>query len=135
MRTLGIDLGKVRVGLAVSDPEGIVAHPLVVVDRESAAEEIAFHAAHLEVDQIVVGVPVKMDGEWGPEAQEAEAFASALGHRTGLPVELWDERLSTKQAERVMRAVGKKAREQRGMVDKVAAAITLQSFLDSRREK
>jgi putative Holliday junction resolvase len=135
MRSLGVDLGKVRVGLAVSDPQGMFAQPLAVVPRDAATEEIAFHAAHLEVEQIVVGIPVRLDGEWGPEAEEAESFASALGHRTGLPIELWDERLSTKEAERVMRAVGKKAREQRGVVDKVAAAIILQSFLDSRRQK
>ena len=135
MRTLAVDLGGARVGLAVSDPEGVFAQPLIVVSRESATEEIAFHAAQLEVGCIVVGIPVRMDGEWGKEAEDAEAFASALEHRTGLPVELWDERLSTKEAERVMRAAGKKAREQRGVVDKVAAAIILQSFLDSRRHQ
>ena len=132
-RVLGVDLGTVRVGLAVSDPEGILAQPLDVIPRDNAELEVAERAAHLEVAEIVVGMPITMDGTRGHAAQTAEAFAAELEVRTGLPVARWDERLSTKEAERAMRATGKSAKQQRGMVDKIAAALILQSFLDSRR--
>lgn len=132
-RVLGVDLGTVRVGLAVSDPDGVLAQPFDVIEREHAELEIARRTSELEVEEIVVGIPLKMDGTHGPAADEAESFALALELQTGLPVARWDERLSTKEAERAMRAGGKKAKQQRGTVDKVAAALVLQSFLDHRR--
>jgi putative Holliday junction resolvase len=134
-RVLGIDPGSVRVGLAVSDPEGIIAHPLDVIARETAAEAIAIRVSELEIEEIVVGIPLRTDGSRGPEADEAESFAKALERKTNLPVARWDERLSTKQAERAMRSGGADSREQRGKVDKVAAAIVLQSYLDGRRAR
>ncbi len=134
-RVLGVDLGTVRVGLAVSDPDGILAQPFEVIERERAEFEIASRAARLEVDEIVIGIPFSMDGTRGQAAEAAEAFAETLEERTGLPVARWDERLSTKEAERAMRAGGKKAKQQRGTVDKIAAALILQSYLDSRRPR
>lgn len=132
-RVLGVDIGTVRVGLAISDPDGVLAQPFDVIERDGADLEIARRATELDVAEIVVGVPFKLDGSVGQAAEEAEAFAHALELETGLVVSRWDERLSTKEAERAMRAGGKKAKQQRGNVDKVAAALVLQSFLDHRR--
>jgi putative Holliday junction resolvase len=132
-RVLGIDLGTVRVGLAVSDPQRLLAQPLDVVPREGAEDAIADRTRELEVGEVVVGIPLRMDGSHGPEADAAEDFAQTLEELLGLPVARWDERLSTKEAERSMRAAGANSRKQRGVVDKVAAAMVLQSFLDSRR--
>jgi len=134
-RVLGVDLGGVRVGLAVSDAEGILAQSYEVIPRDNAELEVALRASHLEADEIMVGIPISLDGTHGPAALEAEAFAVALEERTGLPVSRWDERLSTKEAERAMRLVGKSAKQQRGSVDKVAAALVLQAFLDHRRSR
>jgi putative Holliday junction resolvase len=132
-RVLGIDIGTVRVGLAVSDPLGVVAQPLDVVPRDDALDDIAQRTADLDVDQIVVGIPLRLDGSHGPEAEAAETFARNLEEQLGVPVARWDERLSTKQAERAMRTGGSDARHQRGVVDKVAAAVVLQAYLDNRR--
>ena len=132
-RVLGIDIGSVRVGLAVSDPDGVLATPLDVVPRDGATEAIADRTRELEVDEVVVGIPLRMDGSHGPEADAAEDFAMTLEGLLGLPVARWDERLSTKEAEWAMRASGANSRKQRGVVDKVAAAMVLQAFLDNRR--
>lgn len=130
---LGVDIGSVRVGLAVSDAGGVIAQPLSVVPRATALDEIVHRTRDLEVGEIVVGIPLRMDGSRGPEAEEAESFARDLESQTELPVARWDERLSTVQAQRAMRSGGVDARGQRGNVDKVAAAVVLQAFLDSRR--
>lgn len=132
-RVLGVDLGTVRVGLAVSDPEGLMAQPLDVIASADAVEAIAERARELEVAEIVVGIPLRMSGARGPEAEAAEEFARSLEEATDLPVRRWDERLSTVEAERAMRAAGASARKQRGVVDKVAAALILDAYLESRR--
>lgn len=129
-RVLAIDLGAARIGLAVSDPEGLVAQPLDVIANDQNAFDTL---AEMEADEFVVGLPVRMNGTRGPEAEAAEAFANRLRMQTGKDVTLWDERLSTVEAERTMRSGGTRAKQQRGRVDKVAAAVFLQSFLESRR--
>jgi putative Holliday junction resolvase len=134
-RVLGVDIGTVRVGLAVSDPAGVLAQPLDVVPRDGATDAIADRTREMDVAEVVVGIPLRMDGSHGPEADAAEEFARMLEGVLDLPVARWDERLSTKEAERSMRAAGADARKQRGVVDKVAAAMVLQSFLDSRRPR
>ncbi len=137
-RVLGVDVGTTRVGLALSDPAGITAQPLEVIDGPGAsgfAAAIAERVRELEVEEIVVGIPLHMDGRRGPAAEAAEAFAVSLEEATGLPVRRWDERLSTKEAERAMRAGGADGRKQRGVVDKVAAAIVLGAYLDARRAR
>jgi putative Holliday junction resolvase len=133
-RILGIDIGTVRVGLAVSDPDGVLAQPLDVVPRDGATDAIADRTRELEVGEVVVGIPLRMDGSHGPEADAAEDFARTLEELLGLPVARWDERLSTKEAEKAMRSAGAGSRKQRGVVDKVAAAVVLQAFLDNRRQ-
>jgi putative holliday junction resolvase len=129
-RVLAVDLGSARIGLAVSDPEGLVAQPLDVIAND---DDALTRVASIEADEIVVGLPIRMNGTRGPEADAAEAFAEKLRAKTRKTVTLWDERLSTVEAERTMRAGGTEARKQRGRVDKIAAAIFLQSFLESRR--
>jgi putative pre-16S rRNA nuclease len=135
-RVLGVDLGSARVGLALSDPAGLTAQPLEVLrttEVDDVADAVADRVRELEADEVVVGIPIRMNGTRGPEAEAAEAFAQRLESRAGVPVHRWDERLSTKQAEGVMRSAGADARRQRGTVDKVAAAIVLQAYLESRR--
>jgi putative Holliday junction resolvase len=132
-RVLGVDLGTVRVGLAVSDPQGILASPFEVIERTDAPAEIARRVSELGCEEIVVGIPFSLDGTKGSAADAAEEFAKQLESETLLPVVRWDERLTTVQAERSMRAGGKNAKQQRGSIDKVAAALILQAFLDSRR--
>jgi putative Holliday junction resolvase len=126
-RVLCIDFGTVRIGLAVSDPLGATAQPLDVV--ASDVDAVVERARELEVGEIVVGLPLRTSGEAGPEAVAARDFARDVEEASGIPVQLWDERLSSVQAEKVM---GGTARSRRGSVDKVAAAIVLQSFLDAR---
>lgn len=133
-RVLCVDFGTVRIGLAVSDPLGSTAQPLeVVAAGETSVETIVDRVKAYEVTEIVVGLPVRTDGTTGPEAEAVQAFARRLEDAAGVPVRLWDERLSSVEAERVMRSAGVDARAQRGSVDKVAAAIVLQSYLESRR--
>jgi putative Holliday junction resolvase len=137
-RVLGVDLGSARVGLALSDPEGLTAQPLEVLKDagpEGFVGLVAGRARELEVAEIVVGLPLRLDGRRGPEAEAAEAFAKELEAETSIPVRLWDERLSTVEAERAMRTAGIKAKRQRGSVDKVAAALVLSAYLDSRRSR
>src|ERR671910_150010 len=112
-RVLGVDVGTARVGLALSDPAGITAQPLEVIEGAGPsgfAAAVAERARELEVEEIVVGIPLRMDGARGPAAEAAEAFARSLEDASGLPVHRWDERLSTKEAERAMRAAGANGR-------------------------
>lgn len=128
---LGLDLGERRIGVAVSTPEGGLAVPLRIIERENdeqAIEAIAQVAREEQAEALVVGYPRSMDGSAGKQAERVESFARRAGEACGLPIELQDERLSSKQAERA--APGSKKR--RGPSDDVAAAIILQAFLDRR---
>ena len=126
-------------GLALSDELRLLASPLSVLDRRtglsSVLDSIAGLTAREAVRQVVVGLPLNADGSAGPQAQRAARFASRVEQATGLPVELWDERLSTQAAEAVIRAQGRKTRRARarGEVDAVAAAVILQDYLDATR--
>ena len=132
-RILGLDVGERRIGLAISTPEGRLAVPLRVLERRAATadlEAIAALARAEQVEMIVIGHPLSMDGTAGVQARRVEAFARALAKAAGLPFELWDERLSSVQAERSVRlARGRR----RAPSDDVAAAIILQGYLDRRR--
>lgn len=139
MRALGVDLGDVRIGLAVSDPAGRVATPLETLpvvdaeDREAIAADVAAVAQREEAEVVVVGLPRALSGREERPAQRARAIAELIGRASGLPVELWDERFTTVEAERVMIEQGVRRRERRASVDRVAATILLQSWLDRRR--
>lgn len=132
MRIIGVDYGTTRVGVAVSDPSEKIASPLVVVPAEQAAEAIRELVVELGAGSIVVGLPVSFSGEEGEAARRARAFAADLAESTSLPVQFWDERLTTTSAEAVLLKAGLRRRRRRQTVDKVAAAIMLQGFLDSR---
>ncbi|HEY7678148.1 MAG TPA: Holliday junction resolvase RuvX [Candidatus Methylomirabilis sp.] len=134
-RVLGVDYGEATIGLAVSDETGLIAQGLRALRRRGVGadlETIAGLARDREVGAIVVGHPKNMDGTIGPSAQAAEAFARALGDLTGLPIHLWDERLSTRQAEREMIHAGVRRAKRRAALDVAAATLILQGFLDHR---
>lgn len=136
-RRLGIDVGAVRVGVALSDPDGLLATPLATVARDVAhATDLAaiagFVAEHDAVG-VVVGLPRTLAGREGPAAEAARAFGVALADRVAVPVEYADERLTTVVATRQMRESGRKGRRQRAVVDQVAAVAILQGWLDAHR--
>lgn len=139
VRALGVDPGTKRIGLAVSDLSGTIASPLTVLQRSRSAQhdlrEIARVAHEEEAEVIVVGLPINMDGSEGPAAKRARAEAERLATVVGVPVELHDERRTTVSADRSMLEAGLNAVERRQRVDKVAAAIMLQSWLDARAHR
>lgn len=132
MRILGIDMGKRRVGFAVSDPLGIAAQGLETFDVRSGVEIVDYVGELVRrygVGEIVVGHPVGLAGQKGESTDRAEKLAAALRETTGVPVTLWDERFSSEEARRVLRGT----RAAKNVVDKLAAVIILQSYLDYRR--
>jgi RNAse H-fold protein YqgF len=136
-RRIGIDVGAVRVGVAICDPEGLLATPLQTVprDREGGSDvrTVAALVAEHEAAGVVVGLPRTMRGEEGPAAAAAREFGTALEAVLDVPVEYVDERLTTVVATRQLRAAGRSAKRQRAVVDQVAAVGILQSWLDRRR--
>jgi putative Holliday junction resolvase len=135
---MGIDPGLKRVGLAVSDEEGELASPHKTLVRASDVElvkELAAEARALSVSEIVMGLPLRMSGEAGPEAKRAERLARALERVSGTKVVLWDERLTTVGAERQLRGAGLRGEKKKALIDQAAATLLLQSYLDSRRER
>jgi putative holliday junction resolvase len=132
-RVLGIDPGDVRVGVAVSDDLGMLAHPLetIYAARVDPCERIRELAEESGVRAIIVGVPRNMDGSFGPAAEKSRALIEKLKVRVDCPVIPWDERLTTIAAQRSLREAGKSARKQRPVIDQVAAQILLQGWIDS----
>lgn len=133
-RRLGVDVGSVRVGVALSDPDGLLATPLVTLPRTagSAAAVAALVAEHGAVG-VVVGLPRTLAGREGPAAEAARAFVIELEQALDVPVELSDERLTTVVATRQLRESGRRGRRQRAVVDQVAAVGILQGWLDRHR--
>jgi putative holliday junction resolvase len=137
-RLLAIDLGEVRIGLALSDPGQVVASPAETLqvprDQDGPALTALINAAaRHEAVGLVVGYPKRLDGREGAAAGRARWFAEQLHERTGLPVLLWDERFTTTEAERVMLGQDASRAERRESIDRVAAAVLLQGVLESRR--
>jgi putative holliday junction resolvase len=136
-RRLGIDVGSVRVGVAISDPDGVLATPLVTVPRDvdggSDLRVIAGLVAEHDAVEVVVGLPRTLANREGPAAEAARAFGDALAGALTVPVAYSDERLTTVVATQQLRARGVKGRKQRSVVDQVAAVAILQGWLDSRR--
>ena len=132
-RVLGIDPGEVRVGVALSDDLGMLAHPLETIDtsRHDPCERIAELATQRQARAIIVGVPRNMDGSFGPAAEKARALIERLRQRVECQVIPWDERLTTVSAQRALRDAGRKAKDQRSVIDQAAAQILLQSWIDS----
>lgn len=138
MRRIGLDIGEKRIGVAVSDPAGRISSPLAVVDARKAfrdAAELLRIVEDYEVGAAVVGLPRSMDGSEGPQAARTRALAERLESALGIPFTYVDERLSSSEAHRRMAEAGLTEREQRGKVDMIAAAIILQSYLDSHAEE
>jgi putative holliday junction resolvase len=136
VRILAIDPGSKRVGLALSDPTATIAQALTTVLAEpsgSLAARITQIARSSEAARIIVGLPRRLDGSRGPEANAAHALADAIRKESGLPVELVDERLTTVAAERSLIAAGVRRDKRRLTVDRVAATLMLQAHLDRRR--
>lgn len=133
-RVLGIDFGQARIGLAISDELGLLAHPLETIPaarRDEATRRIAQIAQEKDVAKVVLGMPRQMSGEMGASAAEVRAFADKLRPLLQCEVTMWDERLSTSAAQRALRDAGQKTRHTRGIVDQVAAQMILQGYLDS----
>jgi putative Holliday junction resolvase len=134
MRIMGIDYGDARIGLAVSDPMGILAGEAWTMEEwnmERAAARIADEAAKRSVERFVLGLPKNMDGTEGPRAEKSREFKSLLEAQTGLEVVLWDERRSSIEAHAILHAGGKKEKDHRKTVDAVAASLILEGYLGS----
>lgn len=128
---LGIDFGRARIGLAISDELGLLAHPLETIPaNKDSVQRIAAIVHVRKIDKVVIGIPRQMSGEIGIAANEALEFADKLRAQLHCPVETWDERLTTVAANRALRDAGKKTRQTRKFVDQVAAQMILQSYLD-----
>lgn len=133
-RRLGIDFGTVRVGLAISDPDGIVASPLATYERRNRDADAAYFRkliADEDVAQLIVGLPMHTDGREGAKAKEAREFGAWLGETTGLPVTFYDERFTTVQAESALWEAGLTHKRRKDRRDRVAAQIMLQAYLES----
>ncbi|HKJ93739.1 MAG TPA: Holliday junction resolvase RuvX, partial [Longimicrobiales bacterium] len=135
-RVLGVDYGERRIGLALSDPSGMIAQPLTALLRRrgkrppiAAIERVI---QEHDVAELVVGLPLESDGGESDWTRETRAFADKLAQRTGLPLQLQDERMTSARAKRAVRGIGlrKKEREQKGRIDAAAAALILQAYLD-----
>lgn len=138
MRALGLDLGERRIGVAVGDSDGRVATPVTVLHRlgDQTADHrvLAELVIEWEAQVVVVGMPYSLDGTRGPAAESVTEEVARLGAALTVPVETYDERLTTVTAERSLADQGLAGRERRSVVDKVAAAVILQAWMDSRRE-
>lgn len=136
VRVLALDLGSKRIGVAVSDRSGTIATPLLVLQRSGRQrtdhERIKALVDEEEAERVVVGLPLSMNGSIGKAAAAAITEAEILATVVGVPVETIDERLTTVTAERILMELGKRGRARRQIVDKVAAAVILQSWLDGR---
>jgi putative Holliday junction resolvase len=133
-RILALDVGERRIGLAVSDPLGLTAQGLRTLERANNRQDfarLAELATEWDVELILVGHPVKLSGAEGRQAESMRSFAAALSARLGLPVKLWDERLTTLEAQRVLRQSGTSIRKRARAVDRLAAVLLLQSYLDA----
>ncbi len=132
MRVLALDMGTKRVGIAVSDPDGRVATPLKVVTDPlgQGAREIVALVKRYEVGTVLVGLPVSLSGDEGEQARLVRSQAEKLARLLPVPVEYWDERLTTEQAHRAMMESGVPGRKKKELVDMIAATIILQGYLD-----
>jgi len=137
MKTIAFDIGSKRIGVATSDPAGIVASPLRVYERGDDPCEDARNLGDIAhgqgAERIVVGMPINLRGETGIAAEQVEGFVELLKEHTQVQVVLWDERMTTAIAERAMLEADVSRAGRRAKIDQVAAAVILQSFLDSQR--
>jgi len=137
MRSLGLDIGDKRIGVALSDLEGILASPFTVIDRKDESRDIEAIIGIINQQQVwrvIVGLPRSLDGSLGRQAEKVKEFTQKLGEQTQVPLEYRDERLTTVLAERLMQATKTKKNKEKVRHDAQAAAIILQDYLDEGRE-
>jgi len=136
-RLLGVDWGEKRIGLALSDESQVLAQPLTTLTRRAGKRfPLSQLLAHLQAHQVVavvVGLPLDEDGAEGEAARAARALADDIARRSGRPVELWDERMTTARVRQAIHEMGGKTRGRAGDIDALAAALLLQHYLDARR--
>lgn len=135
-RLLGLDIGGRRIGVAVSDEMGMIASPVAMIERQSdVVGQLRALVARYGAMKLIAGLPVGLSGREGPQAAEVRQYTDALAAEVGLPLEYWDERLSTSIAEQHLIAAGTKRNKRKQQVDAVAAAVILQGYLDNQRWK
>jgi len=134
-RYLGLDIGNRRIGVAVSDELGLTAQPVMTLERHHNRREDLRRLGRLArkygVAGIVVGNPMHLSGEVSPQAEKTQVFAAELGELTGLPIHLWDERLTSHEAHQILYEAGRPRQEHREVIDQVAAVLILESFLET----
>jgi len=131
---MGLDYGEKRIGVALSDPLGLIAQPLTTLARTSLEKDLdalAVLQEKHEVRRVVIGLPLSLKGERGDRARAAEGFGRRLERKTGVPVEAWDERLTSVQAERALLEGDVSRKRRREVIDRTAAVFILQSWLDA----
>jgi putative Holliday junction resolvase len=137
LRTLALDYGEARIGVAISDSTGLLAQPLETIATQRGDTEALLRIAEIvkseEVGQIVIGLPLHMSGRSGPEVERTRAFGQRVRERTGVPVDYLDERWTSREAERMLDTVGVSRKKQRGRVDPIAASLLLRTWLEQRR--
>ncbi|HBK53787.1 Holliday junction resolvase RuvX [Syntrophomonas wolfei] len=133
MRIMGLDLGEKRIGIAFSDPMGWTAQGHSILQRKGLKKDLSYLqelCQEFQVEKIVLGLPLNMNGTMGPKALESQEFARALQEVLKIPVDLWDERLSSKSAERVLLEADLSRKRRKELIDKIAAVHILQAYLD-----
>jgi putative Holliday junction resolvase len=136
MRSLGLDHGKVRIGVAISDPLGITALPLEFIkNNKEAIKAIIEVIKKYSVSKVVLGMPRKMDGKEGEAAENVRKFGKEVSKASGVELEYWDERLTSKMAEKGFIEAGMSREKRRSIIDSTAAAIMLQGYMDAKRNE
>ena len=133
MRIMGLDLGEKRIGIAFSDPMGWTAQGHSILQRKGLKKDLSYLqelCQEFQVEKIVLGLPLNMNGTMGPRALETQEFARALQEALKIPVDFWDERLSSKSAERVLLEADLSRKRRKELIDKIAAVHILQAYLD-----
>ncbi|HET6408599.1 MAG TPA: Holliday junction resolvase RuvX [Chthoniobacteraceae bacterium] len=133
IRAIGIDHGDARIGVAISDELGMLAHPMETIHLQKGdpLPRIKEIVDSKKIGMIVLGLPRNMDGTYGPAAEKVRAFAELLKAAVPCPVKLWDERMTTKAAQRGLHAAGRNTKQSREVIDQAAAQLILQGWLDS----
>ena len=134
---LGLDVGDVRIGAAISDELGFAAHPLCTITRKNRKTDLAAICDLInthQVDAVVIGLPLMLSGEIGIQAEKVQKFANRLKQEARIPIHLWDERLTTVEAEDILRDAGKPRNKRRQVIDQVAAVLILDEYLNDVRE-
>ncbi len=129
-RILGIDYGQKRIGIAISDPLRLIAYPLETVESKRIEDSIRRILEEYSIEYVIIGYPLRTDGKLGEREEEVKSFAEKIKEKFNINIKLWDERYTTMEAERIIRDMGKKPSRNKEKVDRVAASLILQSYLD-----